>query len=367
MTIQEIYDREQWNTFLQSHPQGHFLQSYEWGELNKVLGRRIYRLGALQEGRLVGAMMLVVSTVPLPLPRVRPNWLYCGRGPVLARPDALILANFLDYVAYIAHQEHAVVLRVEPNIADDNPDLDAWLAIYHKAGFYTNPVAVHGRRSWVLDLRPSFEQLQAQFTVPWQRNIRSAEDQGVVVRVARGQADFHVFYELLKQTGERESFVVHSKEYYQHIFRLFAHYDDSVLYLAEYEGMVIGVRYLLRFGDWCWDMFDAVSDDCSHLHAAFLLQCYALRWAHEQGCRYFDFRTIPEVLAPGEDFWDLYEYKRGFGGGSRLTMPTQDYVYQPLVYKPWRKIVELRREQHTQRHVERQNVELERYLSDKTE
>ena len=43
INIQEITDREQWDTFLTSQPRGHLLQSYEWGELNKYLGGRIYR------------------------------------------------------------------------------------------------------------------------------------------------------------------------------------------------------------------------------------------------------------------------------------------------------------------------------------
>src|SRR6266568_6592774 len=70
ITIQEITDREQWNGFLTSQPRGHLLQSYEWGELNRYLGGRIYRLGALDDGRMermVGALMLSVAQVPLPM------------------------------------------------------------------------------------------------------------------------------------------------------------------------------------------------------------------------------------------------------------------------------------------------------------
>ena len=55
--------------------------------------------------------------------------------------------------------------------------------------------------------------------------------------------------------------------------------------------------------------------------------------------------------------WGVYEYKKGFGGFSRLNMPTQDHVYRPLIYNAWRKSVEIRR---TRRHEERKKVELER-------
>ena len=55
--------------------------------------------------------------------------------------------------------------------------------------------------------------------------------------------------------------------------------------------------------------------------------------------------------------WGVYEYKKGFGGFSRLNIPTQDYVYRPLIYSGWRNFVELRR---ARRHSERKKVELER-------
>src|SRR5579859_7795530 len=67
ITIAEITDREQWDGFLTSQPRGHLLQSYDWGELNRYLGGRIYRLGALENGRMTGAMLLSVTPVPIPV------------------------------------------------------------------------------------------------------------------------------------------------------------------------------------------------------------------------------------------------------------------------------------------------------------
>jgi len=124
ISIQEITDKVQWNSFLTSQPRGHLLQSYEWGELNQYLGGRIYRLGAMENGRLIGTMMLTVSPVPIPLPGVRFNWLYCSRGPTVERLDSPALTALIESVQKIIRAEHAVILRLEPNIADDDPELD---------------------------------------------------------------------------------------------------------------------------------------------------------------------------------------------------------------------------------------------------
>ncbi len=359
ITVQEITDSEQWNTFLISQPRGHLLQSYEWGELNRYLGGRIYRLGALEDGRLVGAMLLTVAPVPLPtkVPGLQLNWLYSVRGPTVERPDSPALAALIAHAHTLAKREHAVVLRVEPNIADDDPDEDVWLAAYHRLGFQTNPIAVHGRRSWVLDIRPDLDKLLADFKMTWRQNVRAAERKGVVVREAVGEKDFDTYYNLLTVTSERDDFFIHSKDYHKEILRYFAAKGDAVLYLAEHEGEAIAAKMLIRFGDWCWDMFGASSNEKRNLKPTYLLQFRCFAWAKARGCSYFDFRTIPEILEPGEEMWGVYEYKKGYGGFSRLNMPTQDYIYRPLLYRGWRKLVEMRR---AQRHAERKKVEMER-------
>lgn len=357
ISIQEITDKAQWNGFITSQPRGHLLQSYEWGELNKYLGGRIYRLGARENGHLVGAMMLTISPVPIPVPGVRFNWLYCSRGPTVERPDSPALAALIESVQKIARAERAVVLRLEPNIADDDPQLDRWIASYHDLGFQTNPHAVHGRRSWVLDIRPGDEQLLANFKMTWRQNVRVAERKGVIIREAENDADFDAYYELLKITSERDAFFIHNKDYHREILRQFSGQGDAVLYLAEHEGEAIAAKMLIRYGDWCWDMFGASSNHKRNLKPNYLLQYRCIQWAKSRDSSYFDFRTIPEILEPGEEMWGVYEYKKGFGGFSRLNMPTQDYVYRPLIYNAWRKSVEIRR---TRRHEERKKVELER-------
>ena len=364
--IQEISDKAQWNSFLTSQPRGHLLQSYEWGELNQYLGGHIYRLGALENGRLIGSMMLTVSPVPIPLPvpGMRFNWLYSSRGPTVERPDSPALTSLIESVQKITRAERVVVLRLEPNIADDDPQLDRWLATYHKLGFQTNHNAVHGRRSWVLDIKPDEEQLLANFKMTWRQNVRSAERKGVTIREAQNEADFDAYYELLKVTSERDAFFIHNKDYHREILRQFSEKGDAVLYLAEHEGEAIAAKMLIRFGDWCWDMFGASSNNKRNLKPTYLLQYRCIQWAKARGCSYFDFRTIPEILEPGEEMWGVYEYKKGFGGFSRMNMPTQDYVYRPLIYNAWRKSVEIRR---SRRHEERKKVELERAARGKGE
>jgi len=274
------------------------------------------------------------------------------------------LATLIEHAHAVARKEHAVILRLEPNIAYDNPDMESWIAAYRALGFQINPFSVHERRSWVLDIRPDAEQLLANFKMTWRQNVRVAERKGVIVREAATDSDFDAYYKLLEITSERDSFFIHSKDYHKEVLRHFAPTGDGVLYLAEHDGEALAAKMLLRFGDCCWDMFGASSNNKRNLKATYLLQYRCIEWAKARGCSYFDFRAIPEILEPGAAMWGVYEYKKGFGGFSRLHMPTQDYVYRPLVYSAWRRFVEMRRAHHQ---AERKKVELERAARGKGE
>ncbi len=55
---------------------------------------------------------------------------------------------------------------------EDDPEKDRWLALYHARGFRINPISMHGRSSWALDLRPSMEDLRANFRKAWRQLAR---------------------------------------------------------------------------------------------------------------------------------------------------------------------------------------------------
>jgi peptidoglycan pentaglycine glycine transferase (the first glycine) len=357
--VQEITDREQWNTFLSHQPHIHIMQSYEWGELQKYLGARIYRLGALADGELIGILQLLVVAIPLPVsvPGLRFNYLYGVRGPVIKDPDSPAFEALVEYAGRLARTENAVVLRLEPNIPDDDPQIESWLAAYQQQHFHTNLNTGQARRSWVLDIRPDAETLLADFKMTWRQNVRSSQRKGVTVREGVSDQDFDAYYEILTVTSERDDFFVHSKDYHREMYTYYKQHGNAVILLAEHEGEAIAAKMLLRMGDWCWDMFGGSTNHKRNLKATYLIQYQCFLWAKEQGCSFFDFRAIPLILEPGQEMWGVYEFKKGFGGFSRLCIPTQDYVYHPLIYRAWNKLLAMR---HERRHKEREKVEIER-------
>ncbi|HEX6799515.1 MAG TPA: peptidoglycan bridge formation glycyltransferase FemA/FemB family protein [Ktedonobacterales bacterium] len=344
MRVEIIGDAERWNRFVEAQPTGNITQTYEWGELPNALGGDALRLGAVEDGKLVGTMLAGVATAP----GLRRPYLYVPRGPVIADPASPALAALVAQADEEARRRGAFMLKIEPNAADGDA---AWLDALRKLGFRPNRFATHPRRSWMLDIRPPEADLLAAMKEKWRYNIRVASRKGVTVRLAETPADLAAFYALYQETAARDGFFIHPQRHYEQIWRLYDARDAAALLLAEYAGEPIAGLFALRCGPVTTYMFGASSNRERNRMPNHLLQWTAIQWAKAHGCTTYDFRAIAEVLDPREDLYSLYTYKQGFGGTSVLALQTHDKAYQPAVYWAYERLLAVKRARDQRRHL----------------
>ena len=344
MRVESITDPEQWNRFVEASPTGNITQTYEWGELRDALGGDVLRLGALENGALHGAMLVVVGRAPV----LRRPYLYVPRGPVVNDVNDPALAALCAEAGRQGRKRGAFMLKVEPSVLDGDA---GWLAALRRLGFRRNPFATHPRRSWVLDIRPSEGDLLAGMKEKWRYNIRLAGRKGVAVRATTAPDDLDTFYTLYQETAKRDGFFIHPKQHYADILRLYGARDAGVLLLAEYEGAAIAGLIALKCGSVTTYMFGASSNSERNRMPNHLCQWTAIQWAKAHGCTTYDFRAIAEVLDPSEELYSLYTYKQGFGGYSTLSLETHDRPYNLPVYWAYERLLALKRERDRRRHL----------------
>lgn len=347
MEARLIEDRLRWNRFIATTPTGHLCQTYEWPDNSgEAASQESLRVGVVDDdGELLAAMLLVrskASGVPLP-------FYYSPRGPVCADPASRALDLLIAFARKQARKRGAFFIRAEPNVEQDDK---LWKSALRSIGFRPTTHAIYLRGAWVTDLRPAEDAILANMMTTWRQNIRAGARKGVTVRVASSEADVDAFYALLKETGARDRFHVYPKE----LFRdMLAHYSAEaaerdgtahmVLLLAEHEGTPIAAATVAVLGTWSWNLHSGSSGQQEHrkLRPNYLLQWECMRWAKHHGAEFYDWRTIPDVLKPGEELYGVYEFKRGFGGFERRVLPTQDLVLRPSIYWPYTAAVSLRR------------------------
>jgi lipid II:glycine glycyltransferase (peptidoglycan interpeptide bridge formation enzyme) len=342
-----ITDRQQWNDFVASSAYCNITQSYEWGELSPYLGEPL-RVGVVDnDGKLCAAILILVTRAPV----LNATYFYAARGPIIDDPSSPAMTVLLNFVKVQARKYHAFMLKVEPGALDG---AEQWLMRLKRLGFRVNPYATHIRHEWVLDIRPDEKALLGGMKEKWRYNIRLAGRKGVTVRRGTEQADLDTFYSLYETTSERDQFFIHNKQFYQDIMRLFGADDHAALFLAEYEGKAIAATIVLWLGDWSWYMYGASANEARNLMPNHLLQWTGMQWAKAQGCWFYNFRGIPDVLEESEELWGVYVFKRGFGGSPMRSLPTHDLVYQPVTYEIYRRLLDIKRWRDETRLISRQ-------------
>jgi lipid II:glycine glycyltransferase (peptidoglycan interpeptide bridge formation enzyme) len=191
----------------------------------------------------------------------------------------------------------------------------------------------------VVDITGKEEEILGRMKQKCRYNVRLAEKKGVTVRP---WSDINGFHALIKMTGGRDGFSVHSLEYYERVYNLFHPAGMAELLVAEFEGKPLAALMVFSRGIRSWYLYGASSDEERNRMPAYLLQWEAMRWAKSKGAEEYDLWGVPDedenVLESQFDsrqdgLWGVYRFKRGFGGKILRTAPAMDKVYNPFLYK----------------------------------
>ena len=236
---------------------------------------------------------------------------------------------------------HAILCKIEPDAWElpgaDVPAKDSRLAArgVQLVGSGRN---VQPRRTLVVDLRRTEDAILGTMKPKCRYNIRLAGKKGVSVEP---WSDLGGFHRMLKLTGKRDSFAVHSEEYYRRAYELFYPGGMCELLVARFSGMPLAALMVFASGPRAWYVYGGSTDAERDRMPNYLLQWEAMRWAKEQGCEEYDLWGVPDEeetkleseFEPRHDgLWGVYRFKRGFGGELRRAAPAVDRVYQPWLY-----------------------------------
>jgi len=202
-----------------------------------------------------------------------------------------------------------------------------------------SPHNIQPRRTIIVDLRGSGEEILARMKQKCRYNIRLAEKKGVAVRTWDDVAAFH---RMVLATGERDVFGVHSLEYYRRAYDLFHEAGMCEMLVAEYEGRPLAALMVFARGKRAWYFYGASTDESRNLMPTYLLQWEAMRWAKARGCEEYDLWGVPDedeatleanFETRRDGLWGVYRFKRGFGGELRRAAGALDRVYNLPLYR----------------------------------
>ncbi|GCE11398.1 lipid II:glycine glycyltransferase FemX [Tengunoibacter tsumagoiensis] len=329
--LQEVREQGQWDQFVASQPGGHLLQSWYWGELKATAGWFPLRLGLWDGHRLIAGAQILRKSAPR-VPLRLGHLAYLPKGPVLAWEQPELCSIFFAQMHRYLRKQGALALRMEPEIDHESEQGELVIRRLTELSFHPTR-SVQPLRTILLNITPSEETLLAQMKEKWRYNVRLAGRKGVTIRVATSLEDIQSWYTLMQTTGERDQFGIHTLEYYQRAWQLFAPQGALRLLLAEREGQLLAGIFVSLFARQAIYMYGASSNEQRQLMPNYLLQWEAIRWAREQGAHEYDFWGIPETEGEEEAMAGVYRFKRGWGGRVVQFVGGYEYVYNPFLMK----------------------------------
>ena len=262
-----------------------FLQSKEWAEFQKALGRKVWE---------VDGNNVIKHNMPF-----GKSYLYSPR----CRGD------FLNKIKEIAKKENAIFFKAEPVEINKNFGL-------------RKSHDIQPSKTLILDITKSEEELLKQMHHKTRYNIRLAERKEISVKKDKNK--FEDFWRLIQQTTKRDGFKPHPKEYYEKMLEVLG----IELFVAEYQNKIIAANIVVFYKKTAVYLHGASDYKHRNLMAPHLLQWHQILEAKKQECTEYDFWGINEKKWPG-----VTRFKKGFSGREVIYPGAFDLVFQPVWYR----------------------------------
>lgn len=325
-----------WDEFVRSHTHAHILQTSAWARLKSRYGWHWARIALADDvGNLVAGTQILFRKFPL-LPF---TIAYLAMGPY---GEASSMKKLWRAIHRCARKHRAIFLKWEPDgFASGNTTL--------VDGFYSSQETIQPPRTITLHIEEDPDILLARMNQSTRRKIRRSNRE-LTYREADA-SEIPRFYQLLKQTAERNRFGIHPQSYYEEAARSFLP-EKATLIFAEREGETLAGVMTFAYGRRAWYFYGGSSVSARKYAAGYGVQWAAILWARERGCRVYDLWGIPDeepetLEAQFKDrtdgLWGVYGFKRGWGGKIRRSEGALDYAYLPRAYRAFRFTLSFRR------------------------
>ncbi len=347
MEIKEINNKGVWESFIAGCEEKTFLHSWNWGEFQKMLGKKVWRFGVFGEGQIISIILV------LKIKAKRGTFLFIPHGPLLipirgnskqyensslrqgfdGQSKFKILNILINKLKQLVKSEKASFIRIAPawKKTEENNK------IFKDLGFRNAPIHMHPELTWELDISPSEDELLMNMRKTTRYLIRQAEkNPNIEIIKSQSIKDVKSFNQLYQETVKRHNFVPFSLEYLKNEFSAFDRDGQILIFLGKYKGEIISSAMVIYYSNIGYYHQGASSRKYAKIPVSYLIQWEAIKEAKTRGCKAYNFwgiaptddknpRRNPFGILRGRHPWyGLSLFKKGFGGYRKEYIKTQD-------------------------------------------
>jgi lipid II:glycine glycyltransferase (peptidoglycan interpeptide bridge formation enzyme) len=334
MEIKEIKDKRTWEDFLEKCTEKTFLQSFNWGEFNKMMGSKIWRLGGYENSQPKSVALVIKISAK------RGTFLFVPHGPIMkfdVRSSKLeVLRNFLNELKELAREEKCDFIRIAP-ILEKNENNER---IFKELGFREAPIHMHPEITWELNISKSEDEILKGMRKTTRYLIRQAlKNKEIEILKSEEIEDLEEFNKIYQETAKRHRFVPFSFNYLKNEFLAFKDDKQILIILGKYKGETVSGGIFVFWQKIGFYHHGASSQKYPKIPVSYLTIWEAIKEAKNRGCERFNFWGIAplknsksQIPNPKHPWAGLTLFKMGFGGEKKEYVRTQDF---PISKKYW--------------------------------
>jgi len=186
-----------------------------------------------------------------------------------------------------------------------------------------------------MDLRKDQDSLMAAMKPKTRYNINLANRKGVTIK-SLGMESLPVWYELYKETAQRNNFILGDINYFRIVLTAKANDTESpaqvYLLVAEVDETPLAAMFLVVSGNRGTYLYGASATQNRNYMATYALQWKAMQMAKDFGCVEYDFFGVSPTADPSHPMYGLYRFKSGFGGEIYHRLGCWDYPLDKQKY-----------------------------------
>lgn len=325
LKIENIISESIWEKFAERLAERSFLESWNWGEFQKTMGNKIWRLGIYENDILIGAALITKISAK------RGTFLLIQHGPGLVNAKKEIFTALLSELKKIGQKENAAFIRISPLFKRNNENNKLFKDLgFREALMHANAYEA----TWKLDITLPEEQLLGNMRKTTRYLIRQALKNPDITVEARQDAQALNDYQKLNQTvAKKQSFTPFSAEHIKNEFEIFSKEGQALLFLGSFKGELVAAALVIFWQGAAYYHQAASGFKHAKLSIPYLIAWQAIKEAKKRGCVLFDFWGYTDPQANPKHPWaGPTLFKMGFGGRPYEYLKTRDF---PLSKKYW--------------------------------
>ncbi len=196
-----------------------------------------------------------------------------------------------------------------------------------------------------LDLAGSEDDILSGMKPKTRYNVQLAKKKGVRVFLATEEM-LPIFYELYRQTAERNGFYLCEYKHFSALFSAIDSNPDSsecLFLLALHDHDFLAGAIVTISGRTATYLYGASSTKNRNFMGSYAIQWEAIRLATSRGCLVYDMGAVTPALDPNHPFYGMYRFKTGFGGKIFRRNGSWDYPLSEDKYTNFRNLETLGR------------------------